>query len=116
MNTEIETVSALEFISRVAGCLVANAVITATTEEYTDKKLPTWAVLPYGRCCSPMTYIAAPQPRWWQWRAVAEYGTANHRIISRLTRAQARLVLNMVAEAQYAFDTATKNPWATVDM
>jgi hypothetical protein len=112
----IEKVKPWEFLSRIAGCLVANAVITATTEEHTDKRMPKWAVLPYGRCCSPMNYVAAPQPRWWQWRAVAEYGTANRRIVSRLSRAQVKLVIKMVAEAQDAFELATKNPWATVDM
>lgn len=116
MNIEIEKIKANEFISRIAGCLVANAVISATTKEYTNRNLLGWAVLPQGRCCSPMTYIVASQPRWWQRSVVAEYGTANRKVVSKLTRSQANLVREMVEEAQHAFELATKNPWSTVDM
>lgn len=110
-----EAVPASEFISRVAACLAANAAITALGE-YSDKGRPNWAVLPVGRCCSPMTVVSIEIPKWWNLTAVASYGTANGtKVTSKLTRAQLRLVREMIAEAQTAAEMLLGNRWSVID-
>lgn len=115
MKNDVEKVDALEFISRVCGCIAANAVITKSGE-YADKAFSHWTVLPHGRNCSPMTYISASK-RWWQLRIRVSYGTANGpKVETKLTRWQYRLVKEMVAEADTAVTMAIDNPWLVVDL
>ena len=114
MNNNVEVVSATEFISRVAACLAANAVITRNGE-YADKQFPSWRVLPHGRNCSPMTYISASK-KWWQFKFRVNYGTANGpKVTTKLTRWQYNLIVEMVKEADTAVAMVIDNPWSVID-
>ena len=109
-----EKVSSKEFLARIAACIAANAAITALGE-YANKVYPHWAVMPVGRCCTPMSYIAL-RAKWWNPLVTAEYGTANGaKVLARISRAQARLVSAMLTESQDAVSMALGNKWSVID-
>jgi len=108
-------IPAREFLSRFAGCLVANAIVTANGE-YADRQFPNWRVVPHGRCCAAMTYVTITK-KWWHIRSTATFGTPNgEKASALLSRGEVALLREMIEEADMAAEMAIKNQWSIVDL